>query len=65
MVIFGHRRGGGGGFNPTKIPKLPLGKIQIPGEGGGGGPDPRSPPLVPHMQINAANVLQLTVGHNR
>ena len=24
MVIFGHRRGGGGGSNPQKIPKLPF-----------------------------------------
>ena len=44
MVIFGHRRGGGGS-NPQKIPKLPFFlKFQ-----GGGGPDPRSPPLDPRM----------------
>ena len=24
MVIFGHRRGGGGGVQPPKIPKLPF-----------------------------------------
>ena len=47
MVIFGHRRGGGGP-TPQTIPKLPfLGKIS---KFQGGGSGPPVPPLDPRMK---------------
>ena len=49
MVIFGHRRGGGGGPTPQKNPEITLFKVKFPNSGGpdqipGGGVRTPGPP---------------------
>ena len=60
MVIFGHRRGGGG-VQPSKNPKITffLGKIfKFQGEGG---PDPRPPSGSAHVSLVNSNSVNETL----
>ena len=63
MVIFGHR-GGGGGSNPPKIPKLPfIGKI-FKFQGGGVRTPGPPPPLDPRMTLKGKTFRKWTSGQS-